>query len=422
MLNKLRAFLRQNAMLTEGEYVTCAVSGGADSMALLWAMYLLQDRLKITLSAAHFNHCLRGAESDRDEAFVRDFCTGYGIPFVAGRGQVIAGAKGLEAAARDARYAFLRSLPGKIATAHTADDNAETVLMHMVRGTGLKGLGGIAPVNGALIRPMLTVTRAEVLAFLAEYHIPYVEDSSNFGDDFLRNRLRHRVMPLLKEENPCLSQNLSAMALRLRQDEKTLEAIAQEHATRKVSELRAMEPGIRSRVLSKMLLEAGVKEPEAEHIRTLEKLVFSHNPSAKAVFAGNITFTRCYDRLQVSKDEGQLQTQKLNCPGVTLLPELSLQIICSINEDTAYTTESFPVAIQGTPVVRAREEGDSIRLSGGTKSLKKLFIDKKIPAFQRGRIPVIADEAGVLGVVGIGGNLDRLSFQENAVRIWIKYL
>ena len=201
MLNKLLAFVRQYDMIQPGDQITCAVSGGADSVALLFAMYLLQEKLQISLSAAHFNHALRGEESDRDEDFVRSFCQQYDIAFVSERGEVVAGKKGLEAAARDARYAFLKRLPGKIATAHTANDNAETVLMHMVRGTGLKGLGGISPVNGALIRPMLNVTREEVLSFLAEYHLSYVTDSSNNTDQFLRNRLRHNVMPLLLQEN-----------------------------------------------------------------------------------------------------------------------------------------------------------------------------------------------------------------------------
>lgn len=422
MLNKLKAFAGEHAMLCPGDQVVCAVSGGADSMALLWAMYLLKDKLGFTLSAAHFNHHLRAEESDRDEAFVRDFCAGYQIPLALGSGQVIAGEKGLEAAAREARYAFLRALPGKIATAHTADDNAETVLMHLVRGTGLRGLGGIAPVNGMLIRPMLDITRAEVLAFLEQYHIPYVEDSSNAGNAYLRNRLRHHVMPLLKAENPQLSQNLSAMALRLRQDEATLNTLARENQTDRVWELRALEQGIRSRVLTQILLDAGVKEPGAEQIRAVEKLIFSDNPSAKAVFSGGVTLTRCYDTLRVSTDEDALQTRSLVCPGVTDIPERSVQITCKPNDDTAYNIDSFPVMLKGTPVVRARLAGDTIRLAGGTKSLKKLFIDRKIPASQRNLIPVIADEDGVLGVVGIGGNLDRISCDTDAIRIKIEYL
>lgn len=415
MLNKLKAFMGAY----RGEAVVCAVSGGADSMALLWGMYLLKDQLDISLSSAHFNHRLRGEESDRDEAFVRKFCADYGIGLTVGSEKVVAGAKGLEAAAREARYTFLKGLPGKIATAHTADDNAETVLMHLVRGTGLKGLGGIAPVNGNLIRPMLEITRQEVLEFLTEYSIPYMEDSSNSGDDFLRNRLRHHVMPLLKAENPSLSMNLSKMAMRLRLDEQALNAVSNGEMTNSVAELRALAPAIRSRVLAQMLLDAGVKEPEAAHIQTMEQLVFADNPSARACFPGGVTIARNYDSLQPLSEEIRLQTQELSCPGSCSLQ--GVQILCAPNDSNERTTTSFSVTPKGKIVVRARQTGDVIRLSGGTKSLKKLFIDQKIPASQRSSVAVIADDAGVLGVVGFGGNLDRISC-EGTVRIQIKYL
>ena len=198
MQNKLLKFIRELGLVSPGDRVICAVSGGADSVALLFALYLLKDKINIQLEAAHFNHHLRGEESQRDENFVRDLCTRYDIPLHVGGAQVQPGKKGLEAAARDARYAFLQSLDGKIATAHTADDNAETVLLHLIRGTGLKGLGGIAPQRGKLIRPMLCVTRQEVEDFLTEWSLPHVEDSSNETDAFLRNRIRHHVMPLLR--------------------------------------------------------------------------------------------------------------------------------------------------------------------------------------------------------------------------------
>jgi len=422
MLNKMTAFLRQYEMIQPGDAVVCAVSGGADSMALLWAMYLLKDKLQITLSAAHFNHHLRGEESDRDEAFVKEFCAGYGIAFVAGGEQVASGEKGLEAAAREARYAFLRTLPGKIATAHTADDNAETLLMHLVRGTGLKGLGGIAPVNGALIRPMLTVTREDVLAFLSEYSISYIEDSSNGTDAFLRNRLRHHVMPLLRQENPSLSRNLTAMSLRLRQDAAALDTAAQASKTERIAELRALHPGIRSRVLGQLLQDAGVKEPEAEHIHALEKLVFSEKPSAKASFPNGVQITRKYDVLETCVKKSAVGIRELLCPGTVLLPELGVRVVCSPNESAGQNRESYAVVPEGKLVIRSRMAGDTIRLSGGTKSLKKLFVDSKIPAAQRDAVPVIADDTGVVGVVGFGGNLDRLSAGEDAVRIYIEYL
>ena len=258
MLNKLEQFVRRYEMVQPGDRVVCAVSGGADSVALLFGLYLLKEKLGITLQAAHFNHHLRGTESDRDEAFVRQFCDRYEIPLTVGEGEIVPGKKGLEAAAREARYAFLRSLPGKIATAHTADDNAETVLMHLVRGTGLKGLGGIAPVNGKVIRPMLNITRRQVEAFLQEYNLRFVEDSSNRGDDFLRNRLRHHVMPILKAENPRFSENTSAMAQRLRQDETALAQKADFDELPDVQTLKAMAPAVRSRVLDKHISKSSI--------------------------------------------------------------------------------------------------------------------------------------------------------------------
>lgn len=416
MLNKLLSLIRKYDMLQSGDQVVCAVSGGADSMALLWAMYLVKDKLNISLSAAHYNHGLRGTESDRDEAFVRDFCQGYGIELFVGKGCVAAGKKGLEAAARDARYGFLRTLPGKIATAHTADDNAETVLMHLVRGTGLKGLGAIAPVGGRLIRPMLTVTREQVLAFLAQYHIPYVSDSSNDSDAFLRNRLRHHVMPLLKQENPQLAHNLSAMAMDLRQDEAALSALAF-CETMDVHQLRSMEPAVRRRTLARFLEESGVKEPEREHVLLAENLVFSDNPSAAADLPGGVQICRSYDSLRVSCMQQPLPVTVLSAPGTVEVPSLGLRVHCLQDQDACREEDRFAVAPVGTVVLRSRQPGDSMRLPGGTKSLKKLFIDRKIPAQTRMHIPVIADDIGVLGVYGIGPNLDRLAETGNGIQI-----
>ena len=411
MLNKLRAFLARYEMVSPGDAVTCAVSGGADSVALLFGLYLLKDTLGITLSAAHFNHGLRGEESDRDEAFVRALCDRLDIPLHCGREQVKAGANGLEASARDARYGFFATLPGKLATAHTADDNAETLLMHLVRGTGLRGLGGITPVRGNVIRPMLSVTRQEVLEFLEEYHLSYISDSSNESDDFLRNRLRHHVMPCLKQENPRLAENWSALALRLRQDEA---ALAQE-AEASVERLRAMPPALRSRALAAFLEENGVKEPEAEHIELAEKLVFSRNPSAKAHFPGNITISRNYGRLERVSPTDAIEAVELACPGVTWIGALGVEVIVSYTR----AEDGFWVVPRGRMCLRSRLPGDEIRLPGGTRELKKLFIDRKIPAAQRPRIPVIADEAGVLGVYGIGANLDRVSAEGTPVCIQI---
>ena len=420
MLNGLLSMLRRYEMLQPGDTLTCAVSGGADSVALLFALYLLREKLGIDLRAAHFNHHLRGEESQRDEAFVRDFCAGYGIPLTVGEGNIVPGEKGLEAAARDARYAFFATLSGKIATAHTADDNSETVLMHLVRGTGLKGLGGIAPVRGNLIRPMLLITRRQVMDFIGEYSLPFVEDSSNAADAFLRNRLRHNVMPLLKEENPKLAENLSAMALRLREDEAALTELWDFSRGLPVEAVRNASPARKSRMLAVFLESCGVKEPAAHHIDLANSLVNSEKPSARASFPGGVTVSREYDRLVPVRETQPIQPIPLNCPGVTEIPALGLRVTCREAATLSNSETTFTVRPEGELVLRSRCSGDTLKLPGGTKSLKKIMIDRKIPARERDNIPVLADGAGVLGVYGIGVNGERAAKSLPALEICLE--
>ena len=342
-------------------------------------------------------------------------CDRYDIPLYVSSSPVTPGKKGLEAAAREARYGFFATLPGKIATAHTANDNAETVLLHLVRGTRLNGLGGIAPVNGNIIRPMLSVTRQEVLDFLQEYCLQFITDSSNNTDAFLRNRLRHHVMPLLEGENPRLAENLSAMALQLRQDEAYLQQAAMQQATLEVEDLRQMPPALRVRILESFLKENGVREPECRHLNLVEELVFSGRPSARAELPGGVTVERCYGVLRVMPRQ-QLEAVELVCPGEVVLPQMGLKILCRPAQEIINTEDTFTVAVSGSVWLRSRMQGDEMRLPGGTKSLKKLFIDRKIPASQRLGVPVLADDGGVLAVYGIGVNQNRIPTELPAVQ------
>ena len=415
MQNRLLKFVREQNLIAPGDTVICAVSGGADSVAMLFALYLLREKLGITLEAAHFNHNLRGEESLRDETFVRELCARYEIPLHVASGEIRPGKKGLEAAARDARYAFLESLPGKIATAHTADDNAETILMHLVRGTGLKGLGGIAPQRGKLIRPMLGITRREVEDFLAEWHLPHVEDSTNETDAFLRNRLRHHVMPLLAAENPRIAENLSQMALRLREDEACLSRQSHYETLPEVETLRTLPSAVRSRMLERFLKENGVREPEDVHIAQAEALVFSDSPSASAAFPGGVTLSRQYGRLTANPTGEAFTPVTLTCPGSA--EAAGIRITCEPAGKLAQSENLLTVCPVGKISIRPRQTGDKIRLSGGSKSLKKLFIDRKIPAAVREQIPVVCDETGILGVYSIGVNLERAAQTLPAVTI-----
>lgn len=404
MLNKLRQFLKTQNLINPGDSVTCALSGGADSVAMTYALLLLREELDISLSATHFNHHLRGGESDRDEAFVREFCKKYEIPLTVGSGNVLPGDRGLESAAREARYAFFDTLPGPVATAHTADDNAETLLMHLIRGSSLRGLGGITPRRGKYIRPMLTVTWQEVLAFLEEQNLPHVEDSSNETDDFLRNRLRHSVFPLLALENPNIGETLSRTALSLRAEEDFLTSLLPCPLT--VPELLALEPVQQKRAAAEILRKNHVPDICEAHVESVLAAARSEKPSARVNLPGGKELVRCYDVLTVTTPESVSEPVPLPCPGKITWGDYEISAESGKVEHP--TVSCFSVCPQGQITVRSRQSGDAMTLSGGTKPLKKLLIDRKIPASLRDRIPVLSDDRGVLAVAGIGGSLPRM--------------
>jgi tRNA(Ile)-lysidine synthase len=251
---------------------------------------------------------------------------------------------------------------------------------------------------------MLTVTRKEVEQFLEQEKIPYRTDSSNLEDTFLRNRLHHHVMPLLQQENQNIAAALSATALRLRQDDMALDTLAVK--TDRVDELLAMSPAVRSRVFRKLLISWGVPEPEAGHVELLDRVVRSQNPSAFGVFPGGVIVARNYDRLVKQEQTEPLGEYPLQCPGRTPIPQLGAEVVCTIPGETP-RPGSFRVHAVGEVVLRGRKTGDTITLPGGTKRLKKLFIDRKIPADRRGFVPVVVDSVGVLAVGGFAVATDR---------------
>ena len=207
------------------------------------------------------------------------------------------------------------------------------------------------------------------------------------------------------------------MALRLRQDEAALDRIAEEQNSLTVETLRTMDQAVRSRVLEKFLKKSGVREPEAEHIALAEALTFSEKPSAAADFPGGVTIGREYGRLTVIDRTEPLDPVELACPGVTEVPQIGLRVYCDAVQEPRNSRETFSVVPVGNIILRSRRTGDAMRFPGGTKSLKKWFIDEKIPASQRLRVPVIADDIGVLGVYGGGANLDRMTGEGIPVRI-----
>lgn len=411
LLENARALAAEYDMLPAGTRVLCAVSGGADSMCLLHWLSRQED---ISLVAAHFDHQLRGEESRRDEAFVRDFCARNGIPLTVGRGDVRAFAQreklSIEEAGRTLRYAFLSQAArtegcSRVATAHNAGDNAETLLLHLLRGSGLPGLTGIAPRLHELIRPLLTTSRQEIEAYLTEYGIPHVEDSTNSDDAYARNRVRHQLVPLLEELNPGFVRRMTQAIPRLRADNDCLNAMARRlfrQAQRQGEELvlpigliaQAPIP-VAARCVRLLLAEAagGDQDCSAAHIEAVLSLCESGDPSARASLPHGLTALREYDTLILTRDPDPAP----------------LESFAPMQGENPIPGTPWVLILDAPPwpglVVRARAVGDALSLPGRPrKSVKELFIDEKVPRRLRRRVPLAADSDGVLALAGFGEN------------------
>ena len=405
--------------LPEGCTVTCAVSGGADSVALLHCLCALRSQLSITVRAAHYNHHLRGAESERDEAFVRSLCKTLNVPLTVSGGDVAAMAAGsgksTEEAARHARYAFFASLGSIVATAHTADDNLETVLLNLLRGTGLDGLCGVPVRRDTLIRPMLCCTHRQALAYLAEHSLDHVEDSTNAQPNCLRNRLRQQVIPLLQAENPALTQSTLHMTQLLRQDAALLDVqaravldAAKSGAGWCCSVFLSQPEAIRTRAIRALLLDAGVSKLTHRHIEAVCALLAANDPSVHCDLPGGLTAMRQYGQLLLTSSTQPVRWQETPLPLDTWVQIPGGRIHCTRTSALTAAERSLAAAALRTDVVdlptlcvRPRRTGDTIRLPGGTKTLKRLFIDRKIPQPQRDLLPIVADSHGVLAVPGL---------------------
>jgi len=421
-------FADEHEMLPDSGLVLICVSGGADSMCLLEAMMHISYERGFSVAAAHYNHGLRGDESDRDEAFVRDYCETCGVPFYTGDGDVEGYAAesglGIEAAAREMRYRFFYDTAGligadRIATAHTADDNTETIILNLARGAGANGLSGIPPIRDIVIRPLLRTSRSEVMSFIRERVIPFVEDSTNSLDIYTRNEVRHLIMPVLKEINPGINEAAGAAAELLRADEEFIADIADLFIkdccvglTADAGDLFQLPFAVSSRVIRR--IHGG--RLSLKHVKAVLELCGHDNPSARLSLPG-MTVCREYDRIvfapeQISTAEGFAQVFPSDGDSFIILGaglKMSCKsVVCSdkiIDVNKTFTSFLFKsVDICGKLAVRPRREGDKIKLLGqaGTKTLKKLFIERRVPARMRALTPVIADDEGVLAVYGLG--------------------
>lgn len=372
-------------------------------MTLLHVLLELRDTLGITLSAAHMNHMLRGEESLRDQQFVREHCAQWNVPLVTACRDVTdyAGVQGIgiEEAARALRYDFLLGISpdAKIATAHTADDNLETLLLHLLRGCSLNGLGGIPPVRDRIIRPMLLVEREQIECYIAQRGLPFVEDSTNAEDFCQRNRLRHRVIPLLKEEAPQLASMTSTLCMQLAGENALLQQSAkiflQNSATPEglsTTEVSALPEAMALRVLQ--LYMAQVPSLGRVHLTAALELCRHGSPSGQLSLPGGWRLCRVYDRLVLQGEAQEVPPTATEIRPGEAVPFGAYQVRCIQGECPAQSpAQTLCLRLPETEkiMLRSRCPGDRITLPGGTKKLSRYLIDQKIPANVRDSLPVV---------------------------------
>ncbi len=401
-----------------GKRVLCALSGGADSVCLLHM--LMSAGLEVT--AAHYEHGIRGEESLRDAEFVKKLCEDWGVRCVVGHGDVpgYAGAQGLgtEEAARLLRYEFLQQTLRElgydvIATAHNADDNAETILFNLCRGTGAAGLRGIPERRDNIVRPLLGVTRREIEDYLLANGLPHVEDSSNREDEYSRNLIRHRVVPALREINPEFAAAAARSAKLLRQDEDCLSMQAAAFIEERFdgeslpcAALLSLHPAVASRVI-RQLAGGSLSMKQVESVLAMcesRELGFADIPGRR------LRAERGRLWLWPEEEAPELPCRELR-PGETLdIPEAGLRLRAETAEYKGEINGLFKTYFLKyeniCPVIRVTgpKPGDRLRLPGRgcTKTLKSLFAEKGYTQRQRRLCPVLRDGEGTAVVYGLG--------------------
>lgn len=417
VVNKIEQTVLKYRMTEIYDGAILGFSGGADSSALL---HFLKGRTK-NLLCVHINHMIRGSEADRDEAHARKICENYGVKFLSFKLDIPKIAKetgkGLEEAARDARYEVFNRLLSEnpeykcIVTAHNSDDNLETVIFNLSRGTGVRGLIGIRAVHGNIRRPLIEVSKSEVLRYCEENQIPYVTDSTNSDTKYTRNRIRHKVIPELKELNPAVLESCLRLGEILRQDEEYFQARVDEIIKSGVSSEKipqelfsTLDLPILTRLLVKLFggaLDYTAQKSIIELGKRAEvgSYICLHGDKAFKIERGYAHFT---DLNQLKKLEYSYELAK----SLTYLPEIDAYI--SLNEENVpngyfakYKISLNSEKIKTPLTARSRKSGDTVKHGGMTKKIKKLFVDSHIPSHLRDKIPLIINDGKVICIPGV---------------------
>ena len=410
-------------MLAGGERVVVAVSGGRDSVALLHLLRRLAGPLRLALHVVHVDHRLRD-ESGRDAEFVRALAGRLGVP--AEVVEVDVGPGSVEAAARAARYAALEAVAGRtgatrVAVGHTADDQAETVLMRLLEGSGVRGLAGIPPVRDRIVRPLLEVRRAELEPELLRAGLKWLEDPTNADRRFLRNRLRHEVLPRLGGEGTDVVGALNRVARAARETVDALGALAERELDRLAcgepgaltlprGALAALPPALGAEVLRQAARRLGARRPlRAWGYRALRRALGAA-PPRRPVSLGEVMLEASGDHLRVAvRPVAALAPVTLAVPGRVTLPEARAVLDARLVAAGGYRLPRDPSCVAfdaaGLPralTVRARRPGDRFHPFGGHEGrLKSFLIDAGVPRWERARLPLVEAAGEIVWVAGL---------------------
>ena len=428
--------LRTHQMVPRGGRVLVALSGGADSVALLHILRELEAAAEVVVAGvAHFNHQLRGDAADADERFCRELAAGLGIPIEVASADVRAIARtarrSIEDAARTARYAFFEAAADRlaadaIAVGHSLDDQAETFLLRLIRGAGARGLGGIRPRVGRVIRPLLEISRDDLRAYAAERRLAFREDASNEDVSIPRNRVRHRLMPLLRECSPGVADALAREAELARTDEDFLGRAAIDFAasvvlvSRRGIEVDAgavagAHPAIASRVVREALEKAAPGRFFGhDHLRAVVALA---QGAGAEVSVPGLTVRRVGGRMLFAAAEpadrpfSNSFCVPLSIPGEVALPRwrVSAEAIAGLEQPGALRARNRLVAVAAAPLklplaVRSRQPGDRFRplgMQGRARKLQDFLVDRKVARNERDTLPLVVDsDDRIVWVVG----------------------
>ncbi len=425
-------------MLKRG--VLLGLSGGADSVLLL--LFLLKYRELVgnfSIAAVHINHGIRGEEAFRDETFSQALCEGLGVEFCAVRIDVPAMARergvGLEEAARDARYLeFGKIISGRndlsvIAVAHNATDNLETVIFNMLRGAGTRGLAGIPPIRGNVIRPLLAIPKADICAVLDECGVEYVFDSTNTEQDYSRNYIRNTVLPTIRGLCADAEAAVTRASDNLRVDDGYISGVAEnllaERRTVFAAELLDLHPAVFFRVVSLMALREG-SSVERKHLAAIRELLAKNNFSYD--LPGGVSFVCERGECSVCRREEVREFDYPVAPGLNTFFDFDAELFIFSRENYEISPNVYKISteaklssviIEGELRLRSRRDGDTIFYGGHHHKLKKIMCDKKVPRRVREQIPVLCDDRGVVWVPGLLPRDDGIRDGELVVRLGI---